>query len=135
MQQTRLDRWLKEKFVHETHVLTLSEPPFVPRGVKLEEQQVTISNRFKYRMVIRDRRQLEATLQALADTNQTFSTKVEARRTVLRRFFDDSQGGSFTWRLVGYVFWIIVVFIAIYYIPWNQAYRLREAFDFLRQYT
>ena len=135
MQQTRLDRWLKEKFVLETHVLTLSKPPHVPGGVELEEQELSLSNRFKYRMVVRDRRELEATLQALADANQTFSTKVLARSTPLRRLFDDPRGSSFTWRVIGGAFTLLLAYIVIYYIPWDQAYRLRDAFEFLRQYT
>lgn len=134
MQQTRLDRWLKDKFVLETHVLMMSEPPHVPRGVKLEEQELTMNNRFKYRMVVRDRRDLEASLQALVDANQTFSTKVQARKTVWRRVFDDPLGGSFTWRIVGYVIGGFLAVLMFRHIPWDQAYRLNEAFQFLRQY-
>jgi hypothetical protein len=135
MQQTRLDRWLKEKFVLETHVLTLSEPPHVPAGVKLEPQELTMSNRFKFRMVVRDRRELERTLQALVDANQTFTTKVLQRKTVLRRVFDDPHGASFTWRMVGYAFGLGIGVLMFLYIPWGQAHRLLEAFEFLRQYT
>ena len=135
MQQTRLDRWLKEKFVLETHVLTLSEPPHVPAGVKLEPQELTMSNRFKFRMIVRDRRELERTLQALVDANQTFTTKVQPRKTVLRRVFDDPLGASFTWRVVGYAIGATLAILAYQHIPWHQAHRLLEAFEFLRQYT
>lgn len=135
MQQTRLDRWLKEKFVLETHVLTLSEPPHVPAGVKLEPQELTMNNRFQFRMVVRDRRELEATLQALNDANQTFTTKVQPRQTVLRRVLDDPLGSSFTWRVVGYAIGLGIAVLAFLHIPWDQAHRLLDAFEFLRQYT
>jgi hypothetical protein len=135
MQQTRLDRWLKEKFVLETHVLTLSAPPHVPAGVKLREMESGIGNRFKYSMVIRDRRALEAALQALVDANQTFTTQVQSRKTVLRRVFDDPLGGSFTWRVIGFALGLSLAILGFLYLPWDQAYRILEAFEFLRQYT
>lgn len=135
MQQTRLDRWLKDTFVLETHVLTLSEPPYVPRGVKLEEQELNLKNRFKYRMVIRNRSQLEKTIQALVDSSQTFTTKVQARKTALRNLFDHPLGKSFTWRVIGWCTTLSLIYLAMRYIPWDQAYRLLEAFDFLRQYA
>lgn len=134
MQQTRLDRWLKDTFVLETHLLTLSEPPYVPRGVKLEEQELNLKNRFKFRMIIRSRKELELAIQALTDANQTFTTKVLSRQTPLRNLFDNPLGKSFTWRVIGWCTTLSLAYLAIRHIPWDQAYRLGEAFDFLRQY-
>jgi hypothetical protein len=37
MQLTRLDRWLRERYVYETHVYTLRLPETVPAGVIAEE--------------------------------------------------------------------------------------------------
>ena len=134
MQQTRLDRWLKEKFVMETHVLSLSAPPWIPPGTKLESLEVGIKNRFRYKMVIRKRSDLEKALQSLSDANQTFVTRIESRKVWCRSLFDDPLGRSFTFRVLGLVFLAAIVATLVYYVPWDQAYRLREAFDFLRPY-
>lgn len=134
MQQTPLDRWLKETFIHETHVFTLSAPPWVPRGTKLRPLEVTIKNRYRYQMVIRNGRDLAKTLQALTDATQTFTTKVESRKTWLRPWFDDPEGGSFTWRVFGLAFGVASFAGIVYLIPWDKVHRLGEAFSFLEQY-
>ena len=118
----------------ETHVLSLSAPPWIPPGIKLEPLEVGLKNRFRYKMVIRKRADLEKTLQSLSDANQTFVTRVEARKVWCRSLFDDPTGRSFTFRVIGLVFLAVIIAILVYFVPWNQAYRLREAFDFLRPY-
>ena len=38
MQLTKLDRWLKERFIYETHILTLRLPEReLPEGVEIED--------------------------------------------------------------------------------------------------
>ncbi len=134
MQQTALDRWLKETFVYETHVFTLSAPPWVPKGVKLRPLETTIKNRYRYSMVIRGRRNLEKALQALTDASQTYSTKVEPRKSLARVWFDASDGGSFTWRVIGLALGLASFVGLVYIMPWDKVHRIGEAFEFLGQY-
>ena len=119
----------------ETHVLSLSAPPWIPPGIKLEPLEVGLKNRFRYKMVIRKRADLEKALQSLSDANQTFVTRVESRKVWYRNVFDDPTGSSFTFRVIGLVFLAAIVAVLVYFVPWNQAYRLREAFDYLKKFT
>lgn len=134
MQQTKFDRWLKERFVRETHVFCLSEPPWVPPRVVLEPMEVNLRNRFRYRMVIRSRRHLDQALAALKDQNQTFATRVESRAVWYRRFLDDPRGGSVTFRLL----WIALVAggiaCAILFFPKGLLQQLGEIFGFFKKY-
>jgi len=37
MQLTRFDRWLREKYVYETHIHTLRPPESLPAGIQTRE--------------------------------------------------------------------------------------------------
>jgi hypothetical protein len=134
MQQTRLDRWLKERFVHETHVFSLSEPPWVPPGVRLVPLEVTLRNRFRFKMVVRRRSDLDHALAALKAENQTFTTRVEARKVWCRKLLDDPRGGSFTFRIVWLVITVSAVVSAIVFFPRGLLVYVRDAWDFFKQY-
>ncbi len=45
MQLTRLDRWLRNKFVHEIHVYSLRPPEVLPAGIRAEEMPDDIGAR------------------------------------------------------------------------------------------
>ena len=134
MQQTALDRWLKEHFVLETHVNCLSAPPYVPSGVKLQTLEINLKNRFRYKMIIRNRKELEKALQALTDANQTFTTQVLPRRSLARLIFDDPNGGSFTYKVLWLVLLAAGVVSLVIYFPWSVVDKLQQAYEFLIQY-
>ena len=133
MQQTKLDRWLKDRFVFETHVFCLSEPPWVPPEVKLEPMEVNLRNRFRFRMVIRNQKHLDQALQALKDQNQTFATRVEPRPVWYRKYLDDPHGGSLTFRLIWIVIIVVAVASAIVFFPKGLIDQLKAAFHFIRK--
>ena len=52
MQLTRLDRWLKERFIYETHIFTLRLPEGgLPSGVRVEEVEQKKSSDYKHRLI------------------------------------------------------------------------------------
>lgn len=79
MQLTRLDRWLREKFVHETHVYTLRLPEKVPAGVLIENLPDIPGRRFKHRFIARKGAAVEALISTLKENNQMFTTRVVDR--------------------------------------------------------
>ena len=56
MQLTRFDRWLREKFVYETHIQTLRPPESVPAGIRIVELPDAPGKRFKHLFVARNSR-------------------------------------------------------------------------------
>ena len=52
MQLTRLDRYLRERFVYETHVYTLRLPESIPAGTIAEELPDTPGRKFRHRFIL-----------------------------------------------------------------------------------
>jgi len=79
MQLTRLDRWLRERFVYETHIYTLRLPEAVPPGVIAEELPESPGRRFKHRFILRSDAAVQALIEQLREGNQMFTTRVVDR--------------------------------------------------------
>lgn len=109
MQLTRFDRWLRERFVYETHVYTLSPPVSVPPGVIAEELPESPGRKFKHRFILRDERAAEALITQLRDSNQMFTTRVVDREAWYVPLIAP-QGKSFTWWLV----WMFLSMIGVF---------------------
>ena len=54
MQLTRLDRWLRARFVNGTHVYTLRPPMVLPGGIRHEELPQNAASRFRHRYIARN---------------------------------------------------------------------------------
>ena len=76
MQLTRIDRWLKEKFVYEIHILTLRRGDDVPAGIRETELPEKSGRRFRFLYTTGSSKAAETFLQSLKEQNQMFSTKV-----------------------------------------------------------
>ncbi len=79
MQLTRFDRWLRERFVYETHVYTLRPPEQIPPGIVCHELPETPGRNYRFRFVARQPRPAENLICALKDNNQMFATRVVER--------------------------------------------------------
>lgn len=79
MHLTRLDRWLRERFVHETHVYTLRPPDEIPAGLVCEELPEAPGRNFRFRFVARRPEPAAALITRLKDNNQMFTTRVVDR--------------------------------------------------------
>lgn len=108
MQLTRIDRWLREKYVYETHIYTLRPPESVPAGVIAEELPETPGRRFRHRFIVRDSRQVDRLIQDLRAGNQMFTTRVVDREAWYVPFIAP-QGKSIVWMLV----WAVITVVGL----------------------
>ncbi|MBN8460500.1 MAG: hypothetical protein J0M04_21940 [Verrucomicrobia bacterium] len=79
MQLTRFDRWLRRRFVYETHIQTLRMPSSVPEKIRTVELPEVPGKRYRFLFVIRDDRLAETFARQLKEENLMFSTAVVDR--------------------------------------------------------
>lgn len=104
MQLTRLDRWLRARFVNETHVYTLRPPMVLPRSVRHEELPQSAASRFRHRYIISNPKLADELIRRLKEDNQMFATRVVDRKAWFVPLIapkDKSLTWSVAWKLVG----------------------------------
>ena len=79
MQLTRIDRWLRERFVYETHVFTLRVPPRLPSGVIAQEMPDVPGRTYRHRFVARNPKSAARLINTLKQNNQMFATRIVDR--------------------------------------------------------
>lgn len=99
MQLTRLDRYLRERFVYETHVYTLRLPASIPAGAIAEELPETPGRKFRHRFILRSDKAVGALIDELRNANQMFTTRVVDREAWYVPLIAPN-GKSITWWLV-----------------------------------
>ena len=134
MQLTQFDRWLREKFIYRTHVYTMRLPESgVPSQVMVEELEDAPPRRYKYRLIVSAKRDLETLLAALRNGNQMFTTRVVETNPWYKPIIAP-KGKSFFFRM----FWwavvlglVIAAFVVGYNILSNEELKseLMEAFN------
>ena len=102
MQLTRIDRWLKDKFVYETQILTLRRAEKIPKGIRESELPEKVGRRFKFLYQTGSSEAAEKLLIDLKENNQMFSTKVVDKDRWYVQFIAP-EGKSVTWYLVSAV--------------------------------
>jgi hypothetical protein len=98
MQLTRFDRWLRERYVHETHIQTLRAPEFVPKGVRAERLPEVPGKRYRFLFIVRGSRAADEFVTSLREANLMFSTAVVDREAWFVRWIAP-QHKSLTWIL------------------------------------
>ena len=77
MQLTSIDRWLRERFIYRTHVYTMRLPDGgLPSEVLVEELEETPNRRYRYRLIVNAKRDVESLLGVLRAGNLMFATRV-----------------------------------------------------------
>jgi hypothetical protein len=109
MQLTRLDRYLRERFVYETHVYTLRLPESIPAGAIAEELPETPGRKFRHRFILRDDKAVGALIENLRNANQMFTTRVVDREAWYVPLIAP-HGKSVTWWLI----WAAVTAAALF---------------------
>jgi len=80
MQLTQIDRWLRERFIYQTHVYTMRLPESgLSERVAIEELEESAGRRYRYRLIVNAKRDLESLLTALRSGNQMFVTRIVER--------------------------------------------------------
>jgi hypothetical protein len=109
MQLTQMDRWLREKFIYRTHIYTMRLPETgVPSQVLVEELEDTPSRRYRYRLIVNAKRDVESLLAALREGNQMFATRVVETNPWYKPIIAP-KGKSFIFR----VFWWGIAVVAV----------------------
>lgn len=108
MQQTALDRWLRQEFVYVCQVYANSLPDSLPGGVVLEDAGEDFLGRYRYCFTTRNDRQLNELTARLEVANITYTSRVAERDGALARLFNRPDK-SFTLQMI----WLIVSLIVI----------------------
>ena len=109
MQLTKFDRWLREKFIYQTHIYTMRLPESaLPAQVLIEELEETPARRYRYRLVVNAKQDLETLLAALRKGNQMFTTRVVETNPWYKPIIAP-KGKSFFFR----IFWWVVVVVLV----------------------
>lgn len=103
MQLTRFDRWLRDRYVHETHIRTLRAPEEIPVGVRAEQLPEVPGKRFRFLFVIRGSRQADEFIASLREGSFMFATTVVDRNGRFSRWLT-APNRSVTWLIA----WLIV---------------------------
>lgn len=99
MQLTRLDRYIRARFVYETHIYTLRLPASIPAGAIAEELPDVPGRKFRHRFILRSDKAVSALISELRDGNQMFTTRVVDREAWYVPLLAPN-GKSVTWWLI-----------------------------------
>ena len=105
MQLTKLDRWLKERFIYETHIFTLRIPEEgLDRGVEVQEVEQNKGGDYRHRLIIKDNNLAENVITELRQRQIMHATHIVEGQNWYNKHIAPSSGKSFTFQ------WIIRFF-------------------------
>jgi hypothetical protein len=117
MQLTRFDRWLRSRFVHETHVYTLRPAARVPAGIRHEELPAAAGKRYRHRYIAHRPEHAQALIEQLKEDSQMFATRVVDRKAWFVPYLAPKER-SVTW----WIAWKVVAIVAgIFILAWVKA--------------
>lgn len=136
MQLTRFDRWLKKKFVYETHIYTMREVEGLPNkvaGYKLPDKQ---GQRFHYKYVVRSDKVANQLITKLKADSMMFNTRVVDRDAWYISMISPKDK-SLTWRLVSFfaiMSFVVSVVYGVVYIWSDPVMRqnIMESFEIMK---
>lgn len=111
MQLTHFDRWLREKYVYETHIHTLSPPVSIPAGIRVVAIPEQPGKRYKHMFVANSSQAADALIRLLKENGQMYTTRVVDRDAWFVPFIAP-KGKSVTWWLVS----LVVITSSVFYV-------------------
>jgi hypothetical protein len=115
MQLTRFDRWLREKYVYETHIHTLRPPESVPKGIRTVEIPDVPGKRYKHLFVAGSNELADELIGDLKASGQMYTTQIVDRKRWYVPFIAPKDK-SITWWLISTVFIAVSVFSVLIYL-------------------
>jgi hypothetical protein len=115
MQLTRFDRWLREKFVYETHIQTLRPPETIPAGIQSVEMPDVPGKRYKHLFVASSSKAADELIRQLKENSQMYTTQVVDRDAWFVPFIAPKEK-SVTWWLVSVFFTAVASFFVLLYL-------------------
>ena len=99
MQLTKLDRWLKERFIYETHILTLRLPEGdMPAGVIVEELEQNKRGDYRHRIMIKDNRIADGVVELLKQNKIMHAIHVvEGKNWYNHRIAPEGKSFTYMW--------------------------------------
>ena len=117
MQATKLDHWLKQTFVYETHVFCLRLPDQkFSSAVKVEKLNVKKLGDFKYKLTIKNNEKAQETIDLLKVEHIMYTTRVVNGNNPLNKLIMPAGGKSFTYQLLGRIFILISICSAFFWL-------------------
>lgn len=96
MQLTRFDRWLREKYVYETHIHTLRPAEVLPKGIRVVDLPEVPGKRFRHLYIAASSKLADALISELKANGQMYSAQVVDRKAWYVPFIAP-KGKSLTW--------------------------------------
>ncbi|MDP3851197.1 MAG: hypothetical protein Q8Q59_11880 [Luteolibacter sp.] len=115
MQLTRFDRWLREKFVYELHILTLRPPESIPAGIRAVDLPDAPGKRYKHLFIAASSEAADELIRQLKENNQMFTAQIVDREAWYVPFIAPKEK-SVTWWLFSVVVISTSVFFALLYL-------------------
>jgi hypothetical protein len=115
MQLTHFDRWLREKYVYETHIHTLRPPDSIPKGIRKVEIPDVPGKRYKHLFVANSSKLADELIQELKAGGQMYTTQIVDSKSWYVPFIAP-KNKSVTWWLTSCVVITISVFSALIYL-------------------
>ena len=114
MQPTKLDRWLKERFIYETHIFTLRLPEReLPAGVRVEDIEQNKGGDYRHRIMIKDNEIAENVTRILKEDHIMHATHiVEGKNWYNQRIAPEGKSFTYTW--ISRFFSMIIACAVIY---------------------
>jgi hypothetical protein len=115
MQLTRFDRWLREKYVYETHIHTLRPPESLPIGIRTVEIPNVPGKRYKHLYVASSSKLADALIAQLKENSQMYTTQIVDRKAWFVPIIAP-KNKSLTWWLFSAVIIAVSSFFALIYL-------------------
>ena len=115
MQLTRFDRWLREKYVYETHIHTLRLPESLPAGIQTREIPDVPGKRYKHLFVASRSTDADQLISQLKQDSQMYTTQIVDRNDWYVPLIAP-KNKSVTWWLFSFMIISISVLFALAYL-------------------
>jgi len=107
MQLTKFDRWLKERFIYETHIFTLRLPECdMPDGVSLDEIEQNKRGDYRHRIMVKDNRVANDVVELLKQNHIMHAIHVvEGKNWYNHRIAPEGKSFTYMWifRFIGLI--------------------------------
>ena len=99
MQLTKLDRWLKERFIYETHIFTLRLPEGdMPVGVDVEELEQNKRGDYRHRILVKDNKIANDVIELLKQNHIMHAIHVvEGKNWYNKRIAPEGKSFTYMW--------------------------------------
>ena len=115
MQLTRIDRWLREKYVYETHIHTLRPVESVPKDVRVVEIPDIPGKRYKHLFIANTSAGADTLIAHLKENSQMYTTQIVDRDEWFVPFLVPKDK-SVTWGIVFITLASIAAFFVLLYL-------------------